>query len=231
MKIYFWGSGKIGLKSLGDAEKIGILPDGFIDSDSSRWGSSLGGIKIYSPDILYDVSDINVFITCAKVNEVKNRLMSMGISEQSIFEYNSCELFFKLIELQARHCLQEYKGDSCHYNRIFFELQNGWVLGGVESWAYEMASMLRSGGYRASLLLSENSLIRRPYPHSNMLSLLPDVSECDTLEMPEVAPECDTLEMPEAVSESDTKETLESAPAKSKPRAKTAKAGTSRAKK
>ena len=36
-------------------------------------------------------------------------------------------------------------------------------------------------------------------------SLLPDVSECDTLEMPEVAPECDTLEMPEAVSESDTK--------------------------
>lgn len=176
MKIYFWGSGKIGLKSLGDAEKIGILPDGFIDSDSSRWGSSIGGIKIYSPDILYDVSDINVFITCAKVNEVKNRLMSMGISEQSIFEYNSCELFFKLIELQARHCLQEYKGDSCHYNRIFFELQNGWVLGGVESWAYEMASMLRSGGYRASLLLSENSLIRRPYPHSNMLSLLPDVS-------------------------------------------------------
>lgn len=47
-------------------------------------------------------------------------------------------------------------------------------------------------------------------------SLLPDVSECDT------------LEMLEAVSESDTKETLESAPAKSKPRAKTAKAGTSR---
>ena len=48
-------------------------------------------------------------------------------------------------------------------------------------------------------------------------SLLPDVSECDT------------LEMPEAVSESDTKETLESAPAKSKPRTKTTKAGTSRA--
>ena len=60
-------------------------------------------------------------------------------------------------------------------------------------------------------------------------SLLPDVSECDTLEMPEVAPERDTLEMPEAVSESDTKETLESAPAKSKPRTKTTKAGTSRA--
>ena len=174
MKIYFWGSGKIGLKSLGDAEKIGILPDGFIDSDSSRWGSSLGGIKIYSPDILYDVSDINVFITCAKVNEVKNRLMSMGISEQSIFEYNSCELFFKLIELQARHCLQEYKGDSCHYNRIFFELQNGWVLGGVESWAYEMASILRYNGYNASLFLSENKLIRRPYPDSEMLNLLPD---------------------------------------------------------
>lgn len=174
MKIYFWGSGKIGLKSLGDAEKIGILPDGFIDSDSSRWGSSIGGIKIYSPDILYDVSDINVFITCAKVNEVKNRLMSMGISEQSIFEYNSCELFFKLIELQARHCLQEYKGDSCHYNRIFFELQNGWVLGGVESWAYEMASILRYNGYNASLFLSENKLIRRPYPDSEMLNLLPD---------------------------------------------------------
>ena len=61
-------------------------------------------------------------------------------------------------------------------------------------------------------------------------SLLPDVSECDTLEMPEAVSECDTLEMLEAVSESDTKETLESAPAKSKPRAKTAKAGTSRAK-
>lgn len=56
-------------------------------------------------------------------------------------------------------------------------------------------------------------------------SLLPDVSECDTLEMPEVAPECDTLEVPETVSESDT---LKPAPTKSKPRAKTTKAGTGR---
>lgn len=176
MKIYFWGSGKIGLRSLGYAEKIGILPDGFIDSDSSRWGSSLGGIKIYSPDILYEVSDSNVFITCAKVDEVKNRLISMELSEQSIFVYSFCELSIKLLELQARRCLQEYKGDNCHYNRIFFELQNGWVLGGVESWAYEMASMLRSGGYNTSLLLSENRLIRRPYPCSNMLLLLPDAS-------------------------------------------------------
>lgn len=47
-------------------------------------------------------------------------------------------------------------------------------------------------------------------------SLLPDVSECDTLEMPEAVSECDTLE------------TLKSAPAKSKPRAKTAKTGTGR---
>lgn len=44
-------------------------------------------------------------------------------------------------------------------------------------------------------------------------SLLPDVSECDT------------LEMPEAVSESDT---LKPAQTKSKPRAKTTKAGTGR---
>lgn len=47
-------------------------------------------------------------------------------------------------------------------------------------------------------------------------SLLPDVSESDTLEIQEV------------VSESDTKETLKPALTKSKPRAKTAKAGTSR---
>lgn len=59
-------------------------------------------------------------------------------------------------------------------------------------------------------------------------SLLPDVSECDTLEMPETVSECDTLEVLETVSECDTKEILEPAPAKSKPRAKTTKAGTSR---
>ena len=56
-------------------------------------------------------------------------------------------------------------------------------------------------------------------------SLLPDVSECDTLEMPGTVSESDTLEMAETVSEPDT---LESAPTKSKPRAKTTKAGTSR---
>lgn len=176
MKIYFWGSGKIGLRSLGYAEEIGILPDGFVDSDSSRWGSSVGGIKIYSPDILYNVSDVNVFITCAKVDEVKNRLVSLGVSEQSIFLGNSYELSIKLLELQARYCLHDDSCICCSSNRIVFELQNGWVLGGVESWAYEMASMLHASGYRTSLLLPENRLLRRPYPHSNLLSLLPSVS-------------------------------------------------------
>lgn len=47
-------------------------------------------------------------------------------------------------------------------------------------------------------------------------SVLSDVSDSDT------------LEIQEAVSESDTKELLEPTPAKSKPRTKTTKAGTSR---
>lgn len=175
MKIYFWGAGKIGLRSLGYAEEIGILPDGFIDSDSSRWGNSAGGIKIYSPDIINNVDCVNVFVTCAKVDDVKTRLLYMGIPEHRIFAGNFYKLIVMLLEMGAKRCLpDDDDGVSCSANKIFFELQNGWVLGGVESWAYEMASILRYNGYNASLFLSENKLIRRPYPDSEMLNLLPD---------------------------------------------------------
>lgn len=174
MKIFFWGAGKIGLNSLQCAKTLEIMPYGFIDSNNSNWGKCIDGLEVYAPDILYDIHDYEIIITCASFDEVRKKLLLMGVSRQRIF--SSSELILKLFELGAQHCNRE--NDVCRqFERIIFELQNDWVLGGVESWAYEMADILRCGGYDAKLLLFENGLKRNPYPPDEMLVLMPQKKE------------------------------------------------------
>lgn len=85
MKIIIFGTGiyyrnrKEELKKIKDAEIVT-----FIDNDSNKWGISLEGIQINSPDIISRVDYDVVILMSLHVKEMKKQLLNMGVDVSKI---------------------------------------------------------------------------------------------------------------------------------------------------
>lgn len=85
-KIYLFGSGKYSeqfIKQFGKYYKI----VGIVDNNEDRWGESLLGIEIFSPDVLKNLKEpFKIFICIKFFENVLFQLKEMGISEISIYD-------------------------------------------------------------------------------------------------------------------------------------------------
>jgi len=85
-KIYLFGSGRYSEKFI---EQFGQYYDiaGIVDNNEERWGESLLGVEIYSPDMLKEIKEpFKVFICIKFFEDVLSQLKGMNIKEISVYD-------------------------------------------------------------------------------------------------------------------------------------------------
>ncbi|MBD5497042.1 MAG: glycosyltransferase family 4 protein [Lachnospiraceae bacterium] len=158
-KIIFWGTGKLGHAVLAFCEKINVLPDFFCDSASDLWGSEINGIKILSPQDIYQwKNQMIVFITCGRYAEVKGQLLENGVPENAIVIADgerAPEMLCRLSEL-LRHFISKADGIREENYKCLIDLSGGMVLGGVERWSYSLAEIVTGIRIKSAYLIPEH---------------------------------------------------------------------------
>jgi glycosyltransferase involved in cell wall biosynthesis len=157
-KIFFFGAGKLGTYWIRQLKTLGMEPEGVFDNDESLWGSLCDGIPVCDPAKIEDYSMEYVFITCRKEKEISSQLSELGLAGEKIVA-GSHNVWNHLCYLSAKnHAFADSMIEAHGKNReqkIFFDLYNGMVLGGVESWSYALAKELKKQGHQGMYLTTD----------------------------------------------------------------------------
>lgn len=150
-KFYFFGAGKKGRYWLEFFKDFGIAPDGFIDNNQDSWGKQCEEIMTFSPDLLQTSGFGHVFITCNDEKVICQQLITLGVNNDQIV-FGNHNIFNHMLYYVAKHlAFTENRVDSyCKdaERKVVMDLQNGLVLGGVESWVYDLAKWLKENSYQ-----------------------------------------------------------------------------------
>lgn len=161
MENIFFGAGKNGKYWLQCLKEFGAAPDGFIDNNQSLWGRECEGIPVYAPDRLQTLAYDYVAITCKDTETIYQQLLEMGIEEEKIlFQYHKFRnyLFYFAIKNYLQKGFVTDKSIVNSRPKVLFDLQNGMVLGGVETWSYELAKQLSEMGFEGAYLTRDSVL-------------------------------------------------------------------------
>lgn len=166
-KVVFWGAGKIGRNILGFWRKHGICPDYFADNDKELWGKEIDCVKIISPDEVFRLSEVTIYITCRFSDEIENQLLKKGIIKKNIIKANttfSSEMIYEI----ADELIFDYKKNVKFYtNGCLIDLSKGMVLGGVEKWSYKLATVLKHINIEGAYLMpdhTKNTILDETFP-------------------------------------------------------------------
>ncbi len=170
MYKFFFGAGRVGKQILDMCSVFEILPDYFIDNEAERWGQEHCGIEIVSLEKACSYDDITVYITCKDSESVKQQLLTAGVEDKRIwYGRDWLNIFLWVCHLSAEDwgvVLNDRMSDNKEKS-IVFDLFNGLVLGGVETWSLRMAEKLQMRGHRVKVLtndVQEHSVDPRDIP-------------------------------------------------------------------
>lgn len=158
LKILFFGAGKIGKYWLRQLRDFGVVPEGIFDNNSDLWGTVWDNVPIYNPNIIKEFSFDYIFITCGKSDEIAFQLLELDISENKLVAGSHNILNHLLYyTIESMNDIDETKSPNTEPNRrkLLFDLYNGMVLGGVESWSYGLAKALSKQGYEGRYLTTD----------------------------------------------------------------------------
>ena len=133
----------------------------FVDNNHQLWGSTYQDKLIYSPETLKEESGNNkVIITSANVYEIYNQLINYGISEKNIIIWTDfiIKVLIDIWDSEKKYIYNETIFSSKGFPRkVFFDLQNGLTLGGVESWTFQISRLFRSWNIDTKYLIPKTS--------------------------------------------------------------------------
>lgn len=165
-KRYVFGAGILGKRFINLCTDYGIIIDGIIDNNKAVWQTKINGVSVQSPDILSTLDDtVHVFVCCKKSDEVMAQVHDSGIEDVNIVLCNTTVLMMKSILSMLNKRRQT----------VLFDMNNGLVLGGVESWSIQTAQFLEKRGYDYRLLLPCNR--KQTYPYDEVYLERMDVSD------------------------------------------------------
>jgi len=185
VEILFFGAGKIGRYWLECCKDFGIVPEGILDNDENLRGKLCEDVIIYHPDDLKRLSFAYIFITCSRSGEVYRQLLELGVAEGKMIIGSDNILNHLLFCMVSGYAVSHYAVFSCMFSgqeltkglektyhvtdtsKILFDLRNGMVLGGVESWVYGLAVELKKSGYQGLYLATDAEgpeVIDRTFP-------------------------------------------------------------------
>lgn len=156
-KIICFGAGKIGTKISSLLSGCGVSVYCFVDNNAGLWSTTKYGIPIYSPDILTEKREFEILITCKNDKDIVNQLKGMGIDGDSVFSVNTIWKVLTFLDkdrcfLRGQEILKKTRFDN---NKILFDLENGLVFGGVETWSFESQKILKKIGYDSKYICSD----------------------------------------------------------------------------
>lgn len=155
MNGFFFGAGKLGEYWLNQWRDFGIVPKGIFDNNKSLWSTMWNGVIVYSPSMITTLNFDYIFITCGKEKDVLCQLLDLGITEKQIVaghhNIRNYLFYYTLKNNIFSDCMLKSFRES-KAKKILFDLQNGMVLGGVETWSYELAGKLKKKGWQGIYL-------------------------------------------------------------------------------
>lgn len=158
IKVLFFGAGKIGRHWLRQSRDFGVMPEGILDNSRDLWGTVCDNVMIYSPDKLKEFSFDYIFITCGKSDEIILQLLELGLPENKLV-VGSHNILNHLLYYATENMvpIDETRTSNKESGRrkVIFDLYNGMVLGGVESWSYGLAKALNKQGYEGKYLTTD----------------------------------------------------------------------------
>ena len=142
----FWGAGKIGQEMCRLWKFYGISPDYIFDNNRELVGTYCYGLMISEKEKIRELKNPRIFITCRHTEEIGRQLQrEYGYTDiiecDDITKMISYLLHNKMIKLESLFCMGDKKYD------VLMDLENGIVLGGVESWVFESSALLNKMGY------------------------------------------------------------------------------------
>lgn len=168
--MLFFGAGKKGQYWVKFCKAFGIAPKGVLDNDKELSGKLCEGVMIHHLDELEILSFAYICITCGKTDEIYRQLLALGVAESKIAvgDHNFFNLILHYAVSEPAWLRERVKMENLSGERkILFDLHNGMVLGGVETWVYGLARNLKGKGYDGLYLATDApgpSVIDKTFP-------------------------------------------------------------------
>ena len=160
--IIFWGAGKTGKRMLDLWRQFGAQPDFFADNSLKLCGTLYCGIRVLSIEELCAMERVQILITCSQVNHVSAQLLEHGINQKDIFKGNTENdmLSFLTFHMIGRLNIdvlskKSYKGERNRAFSVLFDVQYGFVLGGVEAWVRQSADELLEQNIKVKFITTD----------------------------------------------------------------------------
>ncbi|MBQ9610045.1 MAG: glycosyltransferase family 4 protein [Lachnospiraceae bacterium] len=151
--IVFWGTGERCRRLLDKWKLYGEKPDYLCDNNKDNCDGFIYGIPVISPDELYNINNLIIIIACNAADAIKKQIEQMKIKVISVLTgpyfdnidnlallYRSKKLFTK--EIKKNTCVMDFN--------------YGTTLGGVQTWCYSQAGILRELGISGYYLMPDN---------------------------------------------------------------------------
>ncbi len=157
-KLYIiYGASVGGQKVAKTLHSFEIEFDCFIDSNSKVWGKTILGKTVYAPDYVLDKDCSIIIASDAGYSAIREKLRNMGKSDACILKE---ELILPKVqemnsEINNSDSLKfEYKSEETinFTKNVFLELPEGYQLGGIENWSYNVSKGLQKKGINAKIL-------------------------------------------------------------------------------
>ncbi|TYZ27922.1 glycosyltransferase [Selenomonas caprae] len=153
-KFIFYGAGKIGKKCGSLFSKHKIEPVCYLDMNVGTEKKYVGEVPVLSARDFFEVEgkgfakEASILITMAHGGEeVKSKIVSKGLVSANVYKYENRLEFLDFVLPRLMRLLHHTNDDeSKSWNDIYFDLGNGVVLGGVESWSVDMGNYLKNNG-------------------------------------------------------------------------------------
>ncbi len=142
IKYIFWGTGKVGTDILAIWNDYGYEPDFFCCNDEKQWGQYKGGVKVISPEQVYEIEEYVIIVTCNAYSEVSQQLIERGVDPQIIIRANAM-YDATWIAYMEKNLFATYNELNCNTEVLegcLIDLSFGMILGGVERWNYSLAN-------------------------------------------------------------------------------------------
>ena len=152
----FFGAGTIGRRLLALGSVCGLKVDFFIDNNPELWGKTIEKIPVISVEELKKLpKEPEIFITCKDSSSIYQQLIDSKIDAEQIkvFDTTLSMLSYILDSPKLELPIKIEKKISLDSSaKVVFDLENGFVLGGVESWSLRTAQMLEKMGYQTAFI-------------------------------------------------------------------------------
>mgnify|MGYP004456083365 CR=1 FL=1 len=146
-KYILFGAGVYAKKYKALLEYLHLDFDFFTDNDPAKWGITLYGKPVISPDEMTGLSDCKIIISSTHEIAIKAQLEAMGLSDRIMDLKNLYELCEQQMEENAVGNVS-FNAEST----ILVDMYEGIGWGGSELWAANLAYGLHNRGVKSILL-------------------------------------------------------------------------------